>query len=182
MRGKLHSKKGDTPESPFRYTAFRTAKGWVAVLGSKKGLLAVALPHPSKESALEELGANMDNAAPDDGFFSDIVSRLRDYFAGEQVSFDDELDTSHVTPFQAKVWQAAQTISYGQTRSYAWLARQIGKPAAARAVGQAIGRNRLPVIVPCHRVIASDGTLGGFTGSLETKKCLLDMEAGSLQR
>jgi methylated-DNA-[protein]-cysteine S-methyltransferase len=74
------------------------------------------------------------------------------------------------------VWEKARLIPYGETRSYMWLARQIGKPQAARAVGQALGRNPLPVIVPCHRVIASDGSPGGFTGGLHRKKMLLKLE------
>jgi len=74
------------------------------------------------------------------------------------------------------VWQATRLIPYGETRSYLWVAVQIGKPGAARAVGQALGRNPLPVIVPCHRVIAADGGLGGFTGGLEMKRRLLELE------
>jgi methylated-DNA-[protein]-cysteine S-methyltransferase len=179
MGALLHKRKSGAPESRFRYSAFKTAQGWVAVLGSEKGIFAATLPHSSKEAALDELGSGMNDATPDDNFFSDIASRLKDYFAGKRVSFDDELDTSDATPFLAGVWQAAREITYGQTRSYGWLAAKAGKPAAARAVGQAMARNRLPVIVPCHRVIAGDGSLGGFAGGLELKKRLLGMEAKS---
>jgi len=77
------------------------------------------------------------------------------------------------------VWQATRLIPYGETRSYLWVAVQIGKPGAARAVGQALGRNPLPVIIPCHRVIASDGGLGGFTGGLVMKRRLLELETSA---
>jgi methylated-DNA-[protein]-cysteine S-methyltransferase len=74
------------------------------------------------------------------------------------------------------VWLATQKILHGETRSYGWIAGQLGKPEAARAVGQALGRNPLPIIVPCHRVVSGNGGLGGFTGGLDMKKYLLELE------
>jgi O-6-methylguanine DNA methyltransferase len=86
------------------------------------------------------------------------------------------LDLSAGTAFQQAVWQALCRIPYGETRSYAWVAGQIGRPRATRAVGSACGANPIPVIVPCHRVIASDGSLGGFSCGLKWKKRLLALE------
>lgn len=86
------------------------------------------------------------------------------------------------TPFQKKVWKVLQTIPSGETRSYAWVAKKMGKPKAVRAVANACGANPLPVIVPCHRVIRSDGTLGGFTGGIAKKKKLLRKEAYNFRR
>lgn len=86
------------------------------------------------------------------------------------------MDLSGGTPFQRKVWGALRQIPYGQTRSYAWVAQRIGKPKAARAVGAACGANPIPVIIPCHRVVASDGSLGGYTAGLAWKKKLLRLE------
>ncbi len=86
------------------------------------------------------------------------------------------MDLSSGTSFQQKVWRALTKIPRGQTRSYAWVARQIGKPKAVRAVGAACGANPVPVIVPCHRVIASDGSFGGFGGGLPMKRQLLRLE------
>ena len=80
------------------------------------------------------------------------------------------------TPFQRKVWQAIRTIPKGQTRSYAWLAKKIGRPKAVRAVANACGANPYPIFVPCHRVIRSDGTIGGFTGGIKRKRRLLAAE------
>ena len=92
------------------------------------------------------------------------------------MKFHCRLDLSSGTLFQQKVWRALQTIPRGETRSYAWVAKKIGKPKAARAVGAACGANPVPIIVPCHRVIAGDGSLGGFGGGPALKKRLLALE------
>ena len=110
------------------------------------------------------------------------MMRLKDYFNGNRVDFPDKLNLSGATPFQREVWQAARRIPYGETRSYAWVAGQMRKPEAARAVGQALGRNLLPVIIPCHRVIASNGGAGGFSGGLEMKRFLLNLEVKTAVR
>ncbi|MBS0398390.1 MAG: methylated-DNA--[protein]-cysteine S-methyltransferase [Proteobacteria bacterium] len=104
-------------------------------------------------------------------------AQLREYFNGRRRSFDLPLDPAG-TPFQKQVWHALRTIPYGQTRSYAQIARQIGRPSAARAVGAANGRNPLSIIVPCHRVIGSSGKLTGFAGGLKVKAQLLTLEGG----
>ena len=106
--------------------------------------------------------------------------QLQAYAAGKAIKFGCRLDLSAGTPFQQKVWRALQTIPRGETRSYAWVAKAIGKPKAARAVGAACGANPVPIIVPCHRVVASDGSLGGFSGGLALKKRLLKLEGVSL--
>jgi len=105
------------------------------------------------------------------------MERLKGYFSGSRVTFTDELDLSHATHFQREVWETTRLIPYGETRNYAWIAEQIEKPQAARAVGQALSKNPLPIIVPCHRVVASDGKLSGFSGGVEMKQHLLSLEA-----
>ena len=106
----------------------------------------------------------------------DLCQRILDYARGRPVLFDDLLDLDGATPFQQAAWLAARRIPWGETRSYAWLAQAIGRPTAARAVGQAMARNRLPIIVPCHRVIASGGGLGGYSGGTSMKEMLLRLE------
>ena len=106
-----------------------------------------------------------------------LVRQLQTYAAGRPVRFTIPLDLRAGTAFQQKVWRALQTIPYGETRSYAWVARKIGKPKATRAVGTACGANPVPIVVPCHRVVASDGSLGGFSGGLPLKRRLLALEA-----
>lgn len=151
----------------------------MGILASAKGLLSTTLPQRSSQEALEQLGDRANHATRSPDLFDDLMERFRGYFNGHQTTFPDKLDLSGATTFQRQVWQATRLIPCGETRSYAWVANQIGRPRAVRAVGQALGRNPLPVIVPCHRVVASDGKLGGFTGGLEMKRLLLWLEATS---
>lgn len=103
-------------------------------------------------------------------------NQLDDYFNGTRQDFELPLDLSTGTPFQQKVWQALLTIPYGETISYAKLANAIGQPTAYRAVANANGNNPISLIIPCHRVIASDGGLGGYTGGIDIKRQLLNIE------
>ncbi|WP_225781652.1 methylated-DNA--[protein]-cysteine S-methyltransferase [Xenophilus sp. Marseille-Q4582] len=116
--------------------------------------------------------------APDEGdaLLREAERQLLDYFAGRRPAFDLPLDLSHGTPFQQAVWRALCAIPRGQTLRYGALAAQIGQPAAARAVGAAVGRNPLSVVVPCHRVIGADGSLTGYAGGLPRKVQLLTLE------
>ena len=106
-----------------------------------------------------------------------IVAQLKLYFAGERVRFDDlPLDLRGCTEFERRVYKATRSIPFGKVASYGQIAKAIGQPGAARAVGQALGNNPVAIMIPCHRVIASDGSLGGFTGGLHWKKKLLRHE------
>ena len=97
------------------------------------------------------------------------VDLLKAYFQGEQVDFDFPLDLSSGTPFQIMVWEKLREIPYGECRSYKWVAEQIGNPRAARAVGMANNKNPLPPVIPCHRVIGSNGSLTGYASGLHVK-------------
>jgi methylated-DNA-[protein]-cysteine S-methyltransferase len=111
---------------------------------------------------------------------SEMLRELREYAAGRRRAFDLPLDWSSIKPFQRAVLKAASHIPFGETRSYGWIAQKIGKPRAARAVGQALGANPIPIILPCHRVIASSGKLGGYGGGLPMKVMLLKLEGATL--
>ena len=112
-------------------------------------------------------------AGPD--AFVDVAEQLDAYFAGSLRNFDIDLRLTG-TEFQCRVWAALQTIPYGETRSYGQIADQVGSPAASRAVGLANGRNPISIIVPCHRVIGSSGSLTGYGGGIERKRTLLELE------
>jgi methylated-DNA-[protein]-cysteine S-methyltransferase len=107
----------------------------------------------------------------------DVRTQLCEYFAGERTAFDTPL-AMHGSEFERRVWSALREIPYGETASYGEIARRVGRPSAARAVGMANGRNPIAVIVPCHRVIGADGTLTGYGGGLECKRLLLELERG----
>ena len=111
--------------------------------------------------------------------FAEGREQLSQYFAGERHEFDVELDLVG-NEFERSVWEALLAIPYGQTASYGDIAKRIGAPSAARAVGMANGRNPVAVIVPCHRVIGADGSLTGYGGGLERKRFLLELETGVL--
>ena len=160
-----------------RYITFNTDMGWVGILASAGKLLGTTLPQHSAPEARQLLCDGVNRAIWSPSLFNDLVERLTVYFSGHQATFPDELDLSGATAFQREVWQTTRLIPYGETRSYLWVAEQIKKPGAVRAVGQALARNPLPVIIPCHRVVASDGRLGGFGGGLEMKQQLLHLEA-----
>ena len=111
--------------------------------------------------------------------FADAREQLGQYFAGERTGFDLPLATQG-TDFERSVWAELERIPYGQTTSYGEIARRIGRPERARAVGAANGRNPISVIVPCHRVIGANGSLTGYGGGLERKRFLLELEGGAL--
>lgn len=162
------------------YRTFETDWGWCAVAGTRKGIYAFLPPVPSPEEA--EL--NLLKLIRGEGEriwrgFDDVVDSVRRYFSGERVDFSRfTLDMSLGTPFMQRVWEATRLIPYGETRTYAWVARMAGSPRAFRAVGMALARNPLPLFVPCHRVIGSDGSLKGFTapGGVKLKMKLLEHE------
>ena len=113
--------------------------------------------------------------APDAGSFTEAVRQLREYFDGERTEFDLRLSLGG-TPFQQRVWAKLRDIPFGTTVTYGQLANRIGRPMAARAVGLANGQNPISIIVPCHRVVGSDGGLTGYGGGIERKRYLLDLE------
>ncbi|MFC1918301.1 methylated-DNA--[protein]-cysteine S-methyltransferase [Chloroflexota bacterium] len=158
------------------YTIFKTNAGWVGISASPRGLTCLTLPQNTEKAALRQLGEDISLAEKDMLLFDSIMKRLIDHFTGHRTEFQDELDLSGATEFQRRVWQTARKIPHGETRTYKWLAEEIQQPKAARAVGQALGKNPLPIIIPCHRVLAHDGSLGGFTGGIEWKKYLLKLE------
>ncbi len=156
---------------------FKSRLGWVGLAVTESGICEVVLPKKHKSAVEQELGATTARISPGKKrIFSRAIKVLRRYFSGERVLLDLPLDIRSYTPFQRAVWRTAAEIPSGETRSYAWIAKRIKKPRSSRAVGQALGANPVPVIIPCHRVISSSGTLGGFSGGLGMKKKLLAME------
>jgi len=160
---------------PFHYTIVDTRLGHLGLVGSPAGLRRIIIGVPKVEVSRLIAGgysAAVESAAA----FGDLPERLRRYLDGERIKFGDSIDWSGVSPFGRAVMEANRTVPYGETRSYSWVARQVGRPRAARAVGQVLARNPVPLVVPCHRVLGSNGSLTGFTGGLEMKRWLLELE------
>jgi O-6-methylguanine DNA methyltransferase len=171
---------------------FRTDFGWAGVAVSEQGICAIVLPKKDKKAVEQELSSSESGVPPIETFegrlrserdtfgpaavLGKAVKFLQRYFAGERVSFDLPVDMRYYTAFQQAVWKAAAEIPPGETRSYGWIAKRIRNPRAVRAVGQALGANPVPIIIPCHRVISSAGTLGGYSGGIGIKKRLLELE------
>lgn len=162
--------------------AAETAMGWAGVALSERGIRFATLFHRSREACAGELRAFGAVERPDERA-EEVVSLLRGYAAGETVSLDDyPVDLPECSEVQRTAWLALREIPRGQTRSYSWLARHIGKGQAPRAVGAMVGANPVPLWLPCHRVVASDGTLHGFGGGLAMKQALLELEGALPKR
>jgi methylated-DNA-[protein]-cysteine S-methyltransferase len=148
-----------SPVGPLRLTAGNGALTEIAFLGHAEAERGDLDTDPVLRAAAEQLG---------------------EYFAGDRTTFDLPLAPIG-TPFQQAVWHVLREIPYGQTWSYADVALRIGKPTAVRAVGAANGRNPIPIVVPCHRVVGANGTLTGYGGGLENKQTLLGLESNVLR-
>jgi methylated-DNA-[protein]-cysteine S-methyltransferase len=155
------------------YAYLDTSIGTLLLAGDSAAVHCIKFPRPGGP-ALPELEWQESQRGP----VREAIRQLREYFAGKRVAFDLPLAPTG-TGFQRSVWRQLQEIPYGQTISYGELARRVGNPKAARAVGSANGANPLPIVIPCHRVIAGDGSLGGFGGGLPTKQKLLALELRS---
>ncbi len=160
-----------------RYHLVELPMGWMVLLRGRDGLKRASLK-PTPQEAIEDMGMALDGADDDPDAFTEVVECLHRYAAGDRTALDEiGLDFSGITPFFSAAWNACRSIPAGETRSYAWLAAEAGSPLAMRAAGQAMARNRFSLIIPCHRVIASDGGLGGYGGGgLGVKARLLQME------
>jgi O-6-methylguanine DNA methyltransferase len=165
-------------QSLIKYTIVDTSLGKILIVGSKEGLQKISI-HLSKQSALRYTAEHYPEAIESPSEFEDLPQRLEQYARGKRIIFNNNLDFSNATPFQKAVWEATRSIPYSETRSYEWIAQRIGKPKAARAVGQALKQNPFLIVVPCHRVISKDGSLTGFSCGINAKKRLLDIEASN---
>jgi methylated-DNA-[protein]-cysteine S-methyltransferase len=155
------------------YTRFESPVGSLLLAGDAKALRQVSF-ESSKRLGPPQADWKQNRAA-----FAEVIRQLQAYFRGELKEFDLPL-AMEGTEFQLSVWNELRAIPYGETISYAQLAERIGNPKAVRAVGLANGSNPIPIIVPCHRVIGSDGSLTGFGGGLPAKKMLLELESKQL--
>ena len=158
------------------YSFLESPLGLIGVAASPKGICNIRTALRNEREFVRYLG-NVYHAPLQENRrrMKDNLDQLRAYFQGKLTRFTCTLDLKG-TDFQKQVWSRLRTIPYGRTRSYRWLAERVGNPNASRAVGNANGRNPVPIIVPCHRVIHVNGGLGGYTGGLNLKQTLLELE------
>ncbi len=162
------------------YDVFETEMGWVAVVAGDGGVIRMSLPEQTFEQAYDHVRPQVEQAELDADAVRDVRCMVMAYCAGEINSLDDvKVDMSGMSPFFRSAREACRSIPSGETRTYAWLAEQAGNARAARGAGQAMAKNPVALVIPCHRVIGSDGALHGFGGGigLPMKERLLRMEA-----
>lgn len=161
-----------------RAIIFKSPWGWMGISETSKGIDAIALPQGSKQVIESDLcNLSGEPLEQNESVRLDEARRqVLDYLAGKGSSFDLPLDLSQGTVFQRQVWRILQRIPYGKLRSYQWVAVRVGGRRYARAVGNAVGANPLPIVIPCHRIVAQDASLGGFSCGLLMKRKLLTLE------
>ncbi len=163
------------------YSCLNPPFGPVFVAKTVKGICFINLSKIS-EAGFQSLLRKKFKKEPirDDEKLKSVLNEMRNYFSGNQVNFKSLLDLRIGTVFQRKVWDKISKIPHGELRTYKWIASEIGNINAVRAVGNAVGKNPVPPIIPCHRVIRTDGKLGGFSSGIPLKKWLLKLEKSSL--
>ena len=160
-----------------QYYVFPTKMGWVGIAGMDGKISDLELPRPTREEAESAIKEGIEGTLVESEHdFSGESEKIAAHFAGKRVEFECEVDLSGSGSFDRRVWAAAREIGYGELETYGELAARIGCPRGARAVGQALGRNRIPLIIPCHRIVRSSGALGGFGCGLGWKRRLLELE------
>ena len=164
----------------FYHDFIETPLGWMGLLVSAYGIRQTTLPQTSPQECMDLLSDTLIDSTWSPMRCEKIKTKLSLYFNGRSVTFnEEEIDFNNASQFAQTTWNICMTIPFGETRSYSWLAERVGKPRAPRAIGQCMAKNRLAIIVPCHRVISSDGSLGGFGANgtqLPLKQALLDLE------
>jgi methylated-DNA-[protein]-cysteine S-methyltransferase len=158
------------------YCYMDTPIGTLLVAGDEQAIQRIEFPKDGKPGHPEAGWRELEL-----GPVAEAVRQLREYFSGRRTQFELPLNPQG-TAFQRSVWRQLQDIPYGETISYGELAKRVGNPKASRAVGAANGQNPIPIVIPCHRVIGSNGKLTGFGGGLPTKEALLALERGTTGR
>jgi O-6-methylguanine DNA methyltransferase len=166
----------------YYFDIFKTCWGWFGVLGTQDALTRIQLPDTEKNAVKKRLLEGIERARQNKALFSVFKSKILDYYLGQRVCFDEfKIQIDRYTLFQQKVLMNLRQVKFGDTVTYAQLAQLSGSPRASRAIGSVMAANPMPLVIPCHRVIKSDGTCGNFSGpgGTHTKKRMLDLEKSS---
>lgn len=158
------------------YAVSQSSIGVISLVSRNKKIIALDMRSGNLYEARKRLAALYPDGNESEQSFKTIRLLLDRYLKGEKVDFDVDLDISGESPFTQKVLRELRKIRYGEVRNYGWVGKRLGYEMAARAIGQAVKRNPIPIIIPCHRVIAAGGKLGGFSSGIKIKKRLLGLE------
>jgi len=166
------------------FILFRAKLGWMGLVEGGEGVERIYLPEPSREDLRERIVKEFPDGREGGHALTQAKREILEYFDGGRKKFGMLLDLSSATPFQRKVYQLMLAIPFGKVHTYRWLAEKIGNPKGLRAVGNANGKNRWPLVVPCHRIVGSDGRLTGFSapGGLDLKAELLKLEGIAVEK
>lgn len=165
-----------------QFRIVRVEPGYVGFVTGAYGLRCVCLPESTAAVIRDHIRRRFPEATENRALLPELADELTRYFAGEAVTFTVRIDWTGYSSFDADVWKACFELGYGQTATYGELARKVRRPGAARAVGASMSRNPMPIVIPCHRVLRGDGSLGGYSGAegIPFKKRLLEMEAAAI--
>jgi methylated-DNA-[protein]-cysteine S-methyltransferase len=168
-----------------KYTIFKTKWGYFGLAGAESGLCRTQLPNSKSEKIKTLLLKNLPNVQSDKTFCKDLQEQISAYFEGDPVTFSKDIPLifNGLSPFSTVILKTCRKIEIGQTITYGQLAKKAGSPNASRAVGSVLAKNPMPLIIPCHRIIRSDGKMGGFSapGGITTKKKMLELECKALK-
>ena len=164
------------------FVVYESSIGYIIIVISNGKVISLDVGGGGMYEARKMVSSLYPDATESIAPFKTIRTLLDRYLQGREVDFDIEVDISRLGSFTQKVLNELRKIPYGETRTYGWLARKAGKPGAARAVGQALKRNPIPIIIPCHRVIRDDGTIGGFSMGINIKERLLALEGAKVRK
>lgn len=177
------SQKSAGNREEVQFCVFSTASGWLGLAGRNGRVCGLMLGHPDRQMVIDQAASMYGDSWRQSDWAPELAARLQAYFHGAVDDFADiKLDLPESTAFQVAVRKAVRAIPYGQTATYAEIACRAGSPRAARGVGGVMASNRIPILIPCHRVVASGGRLGGFSAprGVDLKRWLLEREAEGL--
>ena len=160
------------------YAIFKTSLGWCGIIFGKQRLIKIYLPGLKKEKLKKIIHSSNKNIVERSNSINVLIRKICSYFKGKNIRLNIPIDMEAVTEFERKVYKQAMKIPFGKVKTYKWLAEKAGVPNGARAVGNALSKNPVPLIIPCHRVIKSNGSLGGFSapGGILIKRKMLSIE------
>ena len=164
--------------SEITYGVFYSSLGNIVLVARNGYIISLSVTRQSDIVVLHGLRTAYPDGVQSDRSFRKTLLQLNRYLKGERTEFEADVDISHLPDFTRAVLDEVRRIPFGETRSYAWVARTLGKGSASRAVGQAVKKNPVPIIIPCHRVVRQDGSIGGFSMENVSKDYLLRLEGG----